>query len=169
MAEFVAGRGTEALGIIGTVLGGAALAGNGGLGNILGGVLGNNRATDTCLASALGAAIPQMMNNADGNGTQHKMTQYEIGLIEKSYAKDIEIAELKSERYTDNAIRELKDQAAVKWADQAVINANVNTGLTALGGQVASVADTVAHITQTVIPTKVICNTGCNCNGNGNI
>ena len=168
MAEFVAGRGTEALGIIGTVLGGAALAGNGGLSNILGG-LGNNRNTDTCAMAALGAAIPQMLNNNYDNGTQHRMTQYEIGLIEKSYAKDVELAQLKSEHYTDRAIQELKDQAAVKWADQAVINANVNTGLTALGGQVASVADTVAHITQTVIPTKVICNAGCNCNGNGNI
>ena len=60
MAEWVAGRGTEALGIIGTVLGGAAVA-NGGLGNILGGVLGGNRQNgiaDTAATAAMAAAIP---------------------------------------------------------------------------------------------------------------
>lgn len=186
MAEWVAGRGTEALGIIGTVLGGAAVA-NGGLGNILGGVLGGNsngKAAESAAIAAMGAAIPALVQSATNAGTlsaDRKISAAEIDLIRENYAKDMEIAELKSNSVTDSKILDLykwvdgelktmRENDNQKWTDQAVINATTTNGLTALKGQVDAVTVAVAEITKTVVPQSVICNTGCNsCCGNSNV
>lgn len=186
MAEWVAGRGTEALSIIGTVLGGAAVA-NGGLGNILGGVLGGNRQNgiaDTAATAAMAAAIPALVQSAANGGqleADRKITACEIGLIRENYAKDMELAQVKAERSTDakildlykwadGQIKDLRESENAKWTEQAVINATTTNGLTSLKGQVDSVTAAVNAITQTVVPQRVICNTGCNsCCGNGNM
>jgi hypothetical protein len=57
MAEYQAGRGTTALGIIGTSLGGLAVANQGVLGNLLGGILGNGNSNGDAAAMAMGMAM----------------------------------------------------------------------------------------------------------------
>jgi len=181
MAEWVAGKGTTALGIIGTTLGGLAVA-NGGAGNILGRVLrGNNRKGSGTRTIAAMAAIPALVNSASNSGqleADRKVTSCEIELIRENYSKDMEIAQLKAEqsmdakvldlyKWTDGQIKDLRETQNAKWTEQAVINATVTTGITTLKGQVDSVTAAVNAITQTVVPQRVICNTGCGtCNGN---
>ena len=115
MAEWVAGKGTTALGIIGTTLGGLAVA-NGGAGNILGGILGGNRQpSDTATIAAM-AAIPALVNSASNSGqleADRKVTSCEINLIRENYSKDMEIAQLKAEQSTDAKILDL-----YKWTDR---------------------------------------------------
>ena len=108
--EYTAGRGTTALGIVGTVLGGTALAGgNGLLGNLLGG--GNAMCVDS--------------NNMPVN-------RYDMGLIRDNMAKDSEIALLKANTFTDQKFADLNDRYNARFtnieaelARQAVHNAKV--------------------------------------------
>lgn len=85
--DYTAGRGTTALGIIGTVLGGTALAGgNGLLGNLTGG-------NSNC-------ACPDNM----------PVTRYDMGLVRDNMAKDSEISLLKADTYTNQKFAELNDR-----------------------------------------------------------
>lgn len=150
MAEYVAGRGTTALGIIGTVLGSIGTAGTLGTGaNILSG--------------GRSAGAPYEMTGA---------CMHDVDTLKELMAKDAEIARYRSEKYSDTVglelykyiDGELKDMRAdqnAKWTDQAVINATVNQGLTALSGQVTAVANTVNQITKVAVPQSAICNFGC--------
>lgn len=163
MAEYQAGRGTTALGIIGTVLGGAAVAGGG-----IGGLLGGNG---------------YYAQSYEGSMACH----HDIDTAERMAAKDAEIARLRSEKYADQVredakqygievykelkkdITDLKDRMSDKWTDQMVVNANLSNGMTALKGQVVSTADLVAQITRTAVPQSAICNfggSGCGCGNN---
>lgn len=107
--EYTAGRGTTALGIVGTVLGGTALAGgNGLLGNLLGG----------------GAAC--------ADGSNMPINRYDMGLIRDNMAKDSEIALLKANTFTDQKFADLNDRYNARFtnieaeiAKQAVHNAKV--------------------------------------------
>lgn len=106
--EYTAGRGTTALGIVGTVLGGTALAGgNGLLGNLLGG-------------------------NACPDGSNMPVNRYDMGLIRDNMAKDSEIALLKANTFTDQKFADLNDRYNARFtniesqlAAQAVHNAKV--------------------------------------------
>lgn len=164
MAEYIAGRGTTALGIIGTSLGGLAVAGQG----LLNSVRAPAAFENTCAC------------------------MHDVETVEKLAAKDAEIARLNSERYSDAAlataqqfaresalevykelkkdISDMKEVSYAKWAEQGVINANVNSGLNVLSSQVQSVTATLASITKTAIPSSAICDfgkSGCNsCAGN---
>ena len=95
--EYTAGRGTTALGIIGTVLGGTALAGNGVLGNLLGGA---NAAPAACMDS----------NNMPIN-------RYDMGLIRDNMAKDAEISLLKADTYTNQKIAEMNDRYNARFTN----------------------------------------------------
>lgn len=106
--EYTAGRGTTALGIIGTVLGGTALAGNSG---VLGNILGNNNCVD---------------------GSNMPVSRYDMGLIRDNMAKDSEIALLKANTFTDGKFADLNDRYNARFtnieaelARQAVHNAKV--------------------------------------------
>lgn len=153
--EYQAGRGTTALGTVGTVLGSIGTAG----------VLGN----------LTGGGLPIL-----GNGANNAA----IASLKECEAKDMEIAQLKSEKYTDKAVLDLykyvdgefksiRESSSVKWTEQAVINAKVDTGLATLSGQAQSIANTVNEITRVAVPSSAICNFGCCNNGcnrtNGNI
>lgn len=151
MAEYVAGKGTTALGIIGTVLGSIGTAGVAGNGGILPGLTGKQ------------AVAPYEMTGA---------CMHDVSTLKELMAKDAEIAKLNSEKYSDKVgielykyiDGELKDIRATqnaKWTDQAVINATMNQGLTALSGQVTAVANTVNQITKVAVPQSSICNFGC--------
>jgi hypothetical protein len=151
MAEFMAGRGTTALGIIGTVLGSigtAAATGNGGLLNL--------------------------GNKAPVCSEDHPVNRYEL-------AQEQEIASLKSQialrdantyadqkllevyKYFDGEIKDIRSTICNGDKMQAVVNANLNASIVALNGQVAQTAATLAGITKTAVPRSSICDFGCGC------
>lgn len=106
--EYTAGRGTTALGIIGTVLGGTALAGGNG---VLGNILGNSNCANSC-------DVP--------------VNRYDMSLIRDNMAKDSEIALLKANTFTDGKFADLNDRYNARFtnieaelARQAVHNAKV--------------------------------------------
>lgn len=151
MAEYVAGRGTTALGIIGTVLGSLGTAGALGGANFLSGV------------GKQVAAVPYEMTGA---------CMHDVDTIKELMGKDAEIARYRSEKYADSVglevykyfdgqLKDIRENQNTKWTEQAVINANVNQGLTALSGQVAAVTNTVSQITKVAVPQSSICNFGC--------
>lgn len=157
MAEYMAGKGTTALGIIGTVLGSVGTAG----------VLGNG--TNFLAGMARGAqpygAAPYEMTGA----CMHDVTN-----LKELMEKDAEIAKLNSEKYSDKVgielykyidgeLKEIRATQNAKWTDQAVINTTLNQGLTALSGQVTAVVNTVNQITKVAVPQSSICNFGCGC------
>jgi hypothetical protein len=81
------------LGIVGTVLGGTALAGgNGLLGNLLGG-------------------------NACPDGSNMPVNRYDMGLIRDNMAKDSEIALLKADTYTNQKFSELNDRYNARFTN----------------------------------------------------
>jgi hypothetical protein len=163
MAEFVAGKGTTALGIIGTVLGSLGVAGNNGMGLNL---FGNGN-------------VPY--NYANGPYTQggccsedHLINRYEAAQSAKIAELETQVALRDSNTYTDQKLLEvykyfdgeIKDIRATSCANekaQAVINANLNASVVALNGQVAATAATLAGITKTAVPRSSICDFGCGC------
>jgi hypothetical protein len=154
MAEFVAGKGTTALGIIGTVLGSLGVAGNGGMGL---NILGNN---GNCVCSE-----------------DHVVNRYELAQEQKIANLESQIALRDANTYSDQKLLEvykyfdgeLKDVRATICANdkaQAVVNANLNASVVALNGQVAQTAATLASITRVAVPKNQICDFCCNgCNG----
>ena len=159
MAEY-AGKGTTALSIIGTALGGLAVAG---------GHLSN-------------AAYPaQARASYEGSPA----CQHDVAMAMAMAEKDAEISRLTSEKYADKVrddakqygievykelkqdITELNNKMNDKWTDQMVVNANLTNGMTALKGQVLSTADLVAQITKTAVPRSAICDFSGSCSGCG--
>lgn len=155
MADYVAGRGTTALGIIGTVLGSIGTAGSGL--NILGG------------------------NPAAANYQNQGVCVHDMQMAQEIAQKDATIARLQGEQYTNNAVidlykyidgelKEMREQGNQKWTDQAVVNANLSNGLTAVSAQAQATAQLVASITKTAVPSSAICNFGCNsCSSCGSV
>ena len=154
MADYVAGRGTTAMSIIGTVLGGI---------------------------SALGGNAGGLLNNGSVAAYEyHNATMHDIEDAQKLAAKDAEIAQLKSEKYADavredakqysieiykelaGKINDMKDLQNAKWTDQMVVNAQISDAITALDGKANNTANLVAQITRTAVPQSAICNFGCN-------
>lgn len=163
MAEYLAGRGTTALGIIGTVLGGLGAAG-----------------------MLSGGGTPLLNNGSGAAFETHAATMHDVEDVQKLAAKDAEIAQLRSERYADSVrddakqygieiykelkqdITELKDKQTEKWTAQMVVNAQLSDAVTALDGKATSTANLVAQITRTAVPQSSICNFGCGCNSGCN-
>lgn len=157
----VAGSGLG-LGIAGTALGLL----NNGLGNIFGG----------------------------GNYSCHEnmpVNRYELGLQQENAGLKSQIALRDANTYSDQKLlevykkfdSELKDIRATMCASdkaQAVINAKFESGFAILNTQVASINNTIANLTKTVIPNSSVCpgfgtvtvqSTGCGscCGYNANI
>ena len=151
MAEFMAGRGTTALGIIGTVLGSigtAAATGNGGLLN-----LGGNRevCSEDHLVNRYEAA--QAAKIAD--------LETKIALRDANTYSDQKLLEVY--KYFDGEIKDIRSIICANDKGQAIVNANLNASIVALNGQVAQTAATLAGITKTAVPSTAICNFGCGC------
>jgi hypothetical protein len=145
--DYTAGRGTTALGIIGTVLGGAGVAGNGLLGNLLGG------------------------NNGNCCSENMAVNRYELNLTNELASKDAKIGLLESNIYTDKKITEtyatlngqINDLAAEVRANkdaqnginlqQAVYNGTNTAALGCLQNQVAQ----LFSLTSLRIPNDKIC------------
>jgi hypothetical protein len=151
MAEFMAGRGTTALGIIGTVLGSigtAAATGNGGLLN-----LGGNKevCSEDHLVNRYEAA--QAAKIAD--------LETKIALRDANTYSDQKLLEVY--KYFDGEIKNIRSTICENDKGQAIVNANLNASIVALNGQVAQTAATLAGITKTAVPSTAICNFGCGC------
>lgn len=99
--EYTAGRGTTALGIIGTVLGGTALVNNGNGGGLLGNILGTNCNNGPMVVDS---------NNMPVN-------RYDMGLIRDNMAKDSEIALLKANTFTDQKFADLNDRYNARFTN----------------------------------------------------
>lgn len=149
MADYVAGRGTTALGIIGTILGSLGTAGTIGVGT-----------------NMLGTAGGAMAN------------QNIINLLEAGAEKDKRIAELEANRYSDASdlavykyfqgeLDKIKTEFNAKFTEQAVINSTTNAALSVLNNQVAASQQLLSNITKTAIPTSAICNFNAACNNCG--
>jgi hypothetical protein len=155
MAEFVAGKGTTALGIIGTVLGSLGVAGNNGMGlNLFGG------------------------NTNCGCSEDHTVNRYEAAQSAKIAELETQVALRDANTYSDQKLLEvykyfdgeIKDIRSTMCANdkaQAVINANLNASVVALNGQVATTAATLAGITRTAVPRSSICDFCNTCCSNG--
>ena len=145
--DYTAGRGTTALGIIGTVLGGTALAGgNGVLGNVLGG-------------------------NSCACHENTPVNRYELGLTNEIASKDGKIALLESNIYTDQKLAttyatlngQINDLAAEVRANkdaQTAINMNqavYNGTTTAAIGCIQNNIAQLYSLTSLKIPNTSVC------------
>lgn len=146
MAEFaskgVAGSGLG-LGIAGTALG---LLNNG-----VGGILGMN----TNCGYGYGYGVRPV--------SQFELTQAEkisalesgIALRDANIYGDQKLLELY--KYLDGELKDIRKTICANEKAQAVINANVESGLNVLGTQVASINNTLCKLTKIVIPNSSLC------------
>lgn len=153
MAEFVAGRGTTALGTIGTILGSigtAGVLGNGSLGNWFG------ARTTTCSENMPVSRYELSQENKIAE------LQSQIALRDANTYNDQKLLEVY--KYFDGQLKDIRAGQNDKWTEQAVINCQNSSGLKVLSSQVADVTAVVDSITKTAVPTSAICNfNGCNC------
>lgn len=156
MADYVAGKGTTALATVGTVLGSLATAGmlgDGGLGGLFGG----------------------------GSAKEPTVTRYELQQEQKIAELQTQVALRDANIYSDQKLlalwekvdgelKEMRRESCNKWADQCVINAKIDAGMSALNANLSGISATVNAITKTAIPRSAICDfgDGC-CNPCGNI
>lgn len=150
MAEYVAGRGVQALGILGTVLGGLGVAGNGGVG-LLNGMAG----------SANNCACSENM----------AVNRYELNMQRELSQKEAEIAYLNGQNETnrkltevytnlegqigalrDTVYRNREEQNCVN-TQQAVYNGTNTATIACLQGQVAA----LQGLTKIVVPNSSVC------------
>lgn len=143
MADFVAGRGTTALGIIGTALGGLAT---------LGGVNG------------LTGAMPYNGCNPCGCSESQVVNRYEMGLQRDLSNKDAEIAYLKAQDEVDKKLVSVYTNLdgrinAInnKLCDVAVYQATNTATVSCLSSQVNGLQAVLNNITKTVVPNSSIC------------
>lgn len=140
MADFVAGRGTEALGIIGTVLGGVAVAAQGVLG-------------------AGGAGVAP--RTGTGSDTVSKET-FDLALRLSNSERDNAIltAELNTEKKMVEVYNALNDKINAAVANQTAINSAQAVTNCAVTSQLAVLNNNVATLmglTKTVIPNGNVC------------
>lgn len=133
MADYVAGRGTTALGIIGTILGSVAVAGNGGLG---------------------------VFNNGNHCHDGMPVNRFELGQEQKIAALETEVKLRDANFYSISEIGKLRDYVDAKFTavhnelcEQRVYNATNIANYNCLSGQVAQ----LMALTKTVIPNTSIC------------
>jgi hypothetical protein len=140
--EYQAGRGTTALGIVGTVLGSIGTAGVLGNGNLLG--MGGN-------------ACPPCGDNMPVNRYEMQQEQ-RIGALEAAAAqKDAYI-------YTTDKLNDFRNYVDGKFAcvnnelrDIAVYQATNPATVSCMGQQIAGIQGVLAQITKCVVPNTAVC------------
>lgn len=74
-------------------------------------------------------------------------------------------------KYFDGELKDIRNSICANDKAQAVINAKFESGISVLGSQVASISNTIANLTKTVIPNSSVCpgwgNVAVNAIGNG--
>ena len=141
MADYVAGRGTTALGIIGTVLGSLGVAGNGGFG------LFNNNAMCHENTPVNRYELGQEQKIAD--------LQSQVALRDANTFSDQKLLEVY--KYFDGELKDVRAHMCENEKLQAVINAKFESGFAVLNTQVACISNTINSLTKTIIPNSSIC------------
>ena len=142
MAEYQAGRGTTALGIVGTILGSIGTAGTLG-----GGLLGGNGY----------ACSENMPVNRYELEQEQKIAKLEsqVALRDANTYSDQKLLEVY--KYFDGELKEIRAGMCASDKAQAVINAKFESGFAILNTQVGSISTTIANLTKTVIPNSSVC------------
>lgn len=136
MAEYMAGRGTTALGIVGTVLGSIGTAAATGLN------LGGNQ------NAGCGWGYDRPVNHYESAlSGEVAMLRSEVALRDANVYSDQKMLDMY--RYVDNRMRGIEGQLA----QQAVINAQTTANLACMQKDIS----TLMGLTKTVIPIGNIC------------
>ena len=108
--------------------------------------------------------------NCGCNSSEMPITRYEATMLQELAAKDSKIGLLEANIYTDQKISDVyerlntkinankEEQTAINM-QQAVYNGTNNATVACLQGQVAQ----LASLSQLVVPSRNVCNTGCGC------
>lgn len=146
MADYVAGRGTTALGIIGTILGSIGTAG----------VLGNGVLPVTASGTVATCSENQPINRYELQQEQKiAELQSQIALRDANTYGDQKLLEVY--KYFDGELKDIRSTMCSNEKAQAVINARFESGMDVLGSQVASINATISNLTKTVIPNANVC------------
>lgn len=134
MAEPYAGKGTTALGTIGTILGSIGTAGVLGNGSLLGGLLSTNQCSENLPINRYELAQEQKIAELTADKK----------LLEASIYTDGKLNEFRN--YVDNRIASINNSLCA----QAVYNATND-------GNIACLTNKVNNITNTVVPISAVC------------
>lgn len=140
--EYTAGKGTTALGVVGTVLGSiGTAAATGVLGNGMG-LFGNN-------CGAAYACSENMAVNRYELGQEQRIAKLEseVALRDANIYSDRKSLELYA--YVDGRMRNIEGQLA----QQAVTNAQITANISCMQGSI----NTLMGLTKTVVPITNIC------------
>lgn len=140
--EYTAGRGTTALGIVGTVLGSIGTAGVLGGGNLLGGNVAN----------------PYQM------GESTPVNRYEMELQKENSELKSQVALRDASIYTDQKLNDFRNYIERKFdhvegelRDVAVYQAANTATVSCMGQQIAGINGVLAQITKCVVPNTAVC------------
>lgn len=133
----VAGGGTTALGIIGTALGGLAVANNGLLGGILGG--GNNQTS--ALMSELAKEKAERFAEKTGSEIYNAMFAQYKELAQQTTAIDKRVSAL---------------EVAAPLREQ-LVNQRIDCCCNSMNAALTALQNTVANITKTIVPITSVC------------
>lgn len=132
MAEYVAGKGTTALGIIGTTLGGLAATGNG-----LGGILGGNATGDNAPINRYEAAQSARISELET----------EVKLRDANFYALSEVGKLRD--YMETRFTHVEHELC----DQKVYNATNTAAISCINSQIAA----LMSLTKLVVPNTSVC------------
>lgn len=132
MAEYVAGKGSTALGIIGTTLGGLAVTGNG-----LGGILGGNATGDSAPVNRYEAAQSARISELET----------EVKLRDANFYALSEVGKLRD--YMETRFTHVEHELC----DQKVYNATNTAAIGCINSQIAA----LMSLTKLVVPNASVC------------
>jgi hypothetical protein len=139
--EYTAGRGTTALGIVGTVLGSIGTAGVLGGGNLLG-----------------------MGGNCPPCGDNMPVNRYELAQEQRIGALEAASAQKDAYIYTTDKLNDFRNYVDAKFSavnnelrDIAVYQASNTATVGCLAQQVAGINNVLGQITKTVVPNTAVC------------
>ena len=142
--EYTAGRGTTALGIVGTVLGSIGTAGVLGGGNLLGAMGGNNCGCMT--------------------GDNMPVNRYEMQQEQRIGALEAAAAQKDAYIYTTDKLNDFRNYVDNKFAcvnnelrDVAIYQATNTATISCMGQQIASLQAVLGSITKCVVPNTSVC------------
>lgn len=140
--EYTAGRGTTALGIVGTVLGSIGTAGVLGGGNLLGGNVAN----------------PYQM------GESTPVNRYEMQLQKENSELKSQVALRDASIYTDGKLNDLRNYVDAKFGavndklcEVAVYQATNTATISCMGQQINGLKHVLDEITAIRVPNRAVC------------
>ena len=131
---------------LGTGIGGLALGlANGGLGNIFGGWGANANCHENMPVNRYELGLQQ----------ENASLKSQIALRDANTYSDQKLLEVY--KYFDGELKDIRSTMCANDKAQAVINAKFESGFAILNTQVASINNTIANLTKTVIPNSSVC------------